>query len=227
MRIRVIDYRHVIHSQRRKPMALPNLVYRAQLFPRRAYALAFDALLAGLGERSACCTMVGLLALAHERALRGPRPLAARSWCGSTPRRSRSVTTAPKALPRIHSRMARPGSVVLPNNERPFNPSWQAAFLLSSAGSIGPQTKALCQQMFGTEGRVGQRAMWGIVGLSRKYPARLVEQACAHAISNRIYRYKHVRATVQRSFEQVTAAPQLALPLHAGSSADPSRRGIR
>src|SRR5271156_2248686 len=52
----------------RKPMALLNLVYRAQLFPRRAYALAFDALLAGLGERSACRAMVGLLALAHERA---------------------------------------------------------------------------------------------------------------------------------------------------------------
>jgi len=122
-----------------------------------------------------------------------------------------------QALLRIHSRMARPGSVVLPNNERPFNPSRQTAFLLSSAGSIGPQTKALCQQMFDTEGRVGQRAMWGIVGLSRKYPARLVEQACAHAIGNRIYRYKHVRATVQRLFEQaleqVTAAPQLALPL--------------
>ena len=63
----VIDYRHVIHSLRRKPMALLNLVYRAQLFPRRAYALAFDALLTGLGERSACRAMVGLLALAHER----------------------------------------------------------------------------------------------------------------------------------------------------------------
>jgi hypothetical protein len=64
----VIDYRHVIHSLRRKPMALLNLVYRDQLFPRRAYALAFDALLAGLGERPACRAMVGLLALAHERA---------------------------------------------------------------------------------------------------------------------------------------------------------------
>jgi hypothetical protein len=63
----VIDYRHVIHSLRRKPMALLNLVYRDQLFPRRAYALAFDALLAGLGERPACRVMVGLLALAHER----------------------------------------------------------------------------------------------------------------------------------------------------------------
>src|SRR6478735_4051803 len=64
----VIDYRHVIHSLRRKPMALLNLVYRDQLFPRRVYALAFDALLAGIGERQACRAMVGVLALAHERA---------------------------------------------------------------------------------------------------------------------------------------------------------------
>ena len=49
-------------------MALLNLVYRDQLFPRRAYALAFEALLMGLGERLACRAMVGLLALAHERA---------------------------------------------------------------------------------------------------------------------------------------------------------------
>src|SRR6266545_7418511 len=50
----VIDYRHVIHSLRRKPMALLNLVYRAQLFPRAAYARAFEALLAAVGEKRAC-----------------------------------------------------------------------------------------------------------------------------------------------------------------------------
>ena len=31
----VVDYRHVIHALRKKPMALLNLVYRDQLFPRR------------------------------------------------------------------------------------------------------------------------------------------------------------------------------------------------
>ena len=35
---------------------------------RAAYALAFEALLAGTGEKPACRTMVGLLALAHDRA---------------------------------------------------------------------------------------------------------------------------------------------------------------
>src|SRR5262249_14609972 len=64
----VVNYRHVIHALRRKPMALVNLVYRDQLFPRQAYARAFEVLLAGGEERHACRTMVGLLALAHERA---------------------------------------------------------------------------------------------------------------------------------------------------------------
>jgi hypothetical protein len=49
-------------------MALLNLVYREQLFPRRAYQRAFEALLAGDSEKQACRTVVGLLALAHDRA---------------------------------------------------------------------------------------------------------------------------------------------------------------
>ena len=72
----VIDYRHVIHALRRKPMALLNLVYRDRLFPRRAYARAFDALLAGAGEKHACRTLVGLLALAHECACEAELALA-------------------------------------------------------------------------------------------------------------------------------------------------------
>src|SRR3954453_3004807 len=63
----VVDYRHVIHALKHKPMALLNLVYRDQLFPRAAYAGAFEALLAAQPDRKACQIMVGLLALAHER----------------------------------------------------------------------------------------------------------------------------------------------------------------
>ena len=48
-------------------MALLNLVYRDQLFPRDAYRRTFDALLMRLPERQACRVMVDLLALAHER----------------------------------------------------------------------------------------------------------------------------------------------------------------
>ena len=63
----VVDYRHVIHSLRCKPMALLNLVYRDALFPRAAYRLAWERLLATGDPRTACKAMVALLALAHER----------------------------------------------------------------------------------------------------------------------------------------------------------------
>jgi len=63
----VVDYRHVIHALRRKPMALLNLAYRDELFPREAYHRCFEQMLERLGERDACRTMVSLLALAHER----------------------------------------------------------------------------------------------------------------------------------------------------------------
>lgn len=63
----VVNYRHVIHALRKKPMALLNLVYRDQLFPREAFRRTFDALLESLPDRQACRIMVDLLALAHER----------------------------------------------------------------------------------------------------------------------------------------------------------------
>jgi hypothetical protein len=59
--------RHVIHALRRKPMALLHLVYRDQLFPRPAFARAFAALCAEVGDKRACKVTVELLALAHDR----------------------------------------------------------------------------------------------------------------------------------------------------------------
>lgn len=66
-RDQVVNYRHVIHALRRKPMALMNLVYRDQLFPREAYRRTFDRLAEQLPQRQACRSMVELLGLAHER----------------------------------------------------------------------------------------------------------------------------------------------------------------
>ena len=47
----VVDYRHVIHALRRKPMALLNLVYRDQLFPREAYRATFEACWQTAGDK--------------------------------------------------------------------------------------------------------------------------------------------------------------------------------
>ncbi|APO74761.1 IS21 family insertion sequence transposase protein (plasmid) [Rhizobium etli 8C-3] len=63
----VVDYRHVIHSLRKKPMALLQLVYRDKLFPRQEYRRAFEILLDRLSDKQACKITVELLALAHDR----------------------------------------------------------------------------------------------------------------------------------------------------------------
>ncbi len=48
-------------------MALTGLVYRDQLFARRAFRNMFAALLESAGEKVACRMTVDLLALAHDR----------------------------------------------------------------------------------------------------------------------------------------------------------------
>jgi hypothetical protein len=58
-------------------MALLNLVYRDQLFPRPDKR-AFEALLANDGEKIACRTMVGLPALAHDAPVRLNSPMRSR-----------------------------------------------------------------------------------------------------------------------------------------------------
>ena len=64
--VHVVSYRHVIHSLKKKPMALKNLVYRDALFPREPYRRCFETALERLGDRQACRLAVTLLALAHE-----------------------------------------------------------------------------------------------------------------------------------------------------------------
>ena len=64
----IVDYHHVIHSLRRKPMALMKLVYRDQIFPREPYRRTFERMVEALPEKTACKQMVDLLGLAHDRA---------------------------------------------------------------------------------------------------------------------------------------------------------------
>lgn len=122
-----------------------------------------------------------------------------------------------QALLRTHARAARPGSLVLPEDERVFNPSRQTRYLLSQAEAIGPHTHALCQRLFDTQGRVGQRSMWGVLALADKVPASILEQACALALAGNVRSSKQLRAIANRLLEQALArleqAPQGELPL--------------
>ena len=110
------------------------------------------------------------------------------------------------ALLRTHARVERPGSVVLPQDERVFNPSRETRHILQQAKAIGPEAERLCQMLFAIEGRVGQRKLWGIVGLANRYPRRLVDCACERAIADGVHSYRHVKALTEKLVADALAA---------------------
>lgn len=116
------------------------------------------------------------------------------------------------ALLRTHPRAERPGSVVLPMAERVFNPSRETRYILDQAKAIGPQASRLCQRLFAIEGRVGQRKLWGIVNLAKRYPKHLVDAACAAAIEQGVHGYRHVKALTERLVAEALATLQAGSP---------------
>ncbi len=124
---------------------------------------------------------------------------------------------ATKALLRTHVRVERPGTVVLPAAERVFNPSRETRAILARAREIGPAAQRLCELLFAVEGRVGQRKLWGIVGLADRIPRRFVDAACERALADGVHGYKHVKAIAQSLLEHALAT------LDAGPSQDAER----
>jgi len=102
------------------------------------------------------------------------------------------------ALLRTHERADKPGTVVLPLEDRVFNPSRETQRILSQAKAIGTATHKLCETLFEREGRVGQRKMWGIVGLAQRYPFRLIESACVRATLEGVYSFCHVKTLTEQ-----------------------------
>ena len=122
----------------------------------------------------------------------------------------RDMKTA--TLLRTHARAKRPGTVVLPDSERVFNPSRETRHILGQARAIGPAALRLCETLFAVEGRVGQRKRWGIVALAKRYPRRLVDAACKRAAADGIMSYRHVKALTERFVADAIEALDRELP---------------
>jgi transposase len=121
---------------------------------------------------------------------------------------------------RSHARVDRPGTVVLPMEERVFNPSRETRRILAQAKAIGNDAERLCTLLFAVEGRVGQRKLWGIVRLADRYPRRLVDRACAQALADGIHSYSHVKKVTEKivaealeAIDRAEQTPQLELAL--------------
>ena len=116
----VVDYHHIIHSLRRKPMALLNLVYRDALFPRPAYSAGLGATLltAVIREPPArrwCRCWLSLMTAAARP--RSPPNWSSRCSRKVTPprrRRPRLLGAERPGLPRCRGR-CRTSSITLPS----------------------------------------------------------------------------------------------------------------
>lgn len=130
-----------------------------------------------------------------------------------------------QALLRTHEKVERPGSVVLPAEERLFNPSRETRRILTQAREIGPAAYALCETLFAREGRVGQRKLWGIVGLARRNPRRFVNAACERAMHEGVTSYGHIKALTERLVSE--ALQSLDTPVQAELALTQSHALIR
>lgn len=70
-RSRMIDYRHLIDSLKRKPQAFKSLVFRDEMFPREAYRRTWEQLDLRLTQRQACQSIVALLEMAARDGVEG------------------------------------------------------------------------------------------------------------------------------------------------------------
>jgi transposase len=122
------------------------------------------------------------------------------------------------AFIRRHPRAVRKGAVLLPENERVFNPSQKTDYLLKQAASVGPKTLEICTELFETRGREGQKSMWGIVGLTRgnRYPKRIIEQACALALEQGMRSSKAIRQSADSLLSEAIAKLEAAEGAHGG-----------
>jgi hypothetical protein len=112
---------------------------------------------------------------------------------------------------RRHAKASRKGAFAIHDGDRLFNPSRETARLLVRAANIGPHTGAIAREFFARMGRPGQRAIYGLASLPRKYPRADIEQVCARMLQAQCISFAAIKRALERRRTAVTAelAPTL------------------
>jgi transposase len=115
---------------------------------------------------------------------------------------------------RRHEKAARKGAFVMAEADRLFNPSRETARLLERVMRIGPCTATLARELFARMGRPGQRAIYGLANLPRRYPRADIEAVCGRLLEAQCVSY----AALKRALERKQAArPPAQVPALAQS----------
>ena len=111
-------------------------------------------------------------------------------------------------LLRRHEKSPRKGAFVIAGPDRLFNPSRETARLLLRVMRIGPCTAALARELFARMGRPGQRAIYGLVNLPRRYARADIEAVCGRLLEAQCISYAAVKRALER--KQVALIPAAA-----------------
>lgn len=111
------------------------------------------------------------------------------------------------AVLRRHAKAARKGQFVLPEQDRLFNPSRETARLIGRVAKIGPAAAELAREIFARRGRPGQRAIYGLANLPRRYKREDIEAACAKVLALSVPSYQALKRILEQRAGAATAGP--------------------
>lgn len=101
-------------------------------------------------------------------------------------------------LLRRHPRSTQPGSFQLQESDRIFNPSRETARLLGKAAKLGPHSLELARDIFQRLGRPGQKALYGLTNLPRRYARQDIESAAQKVLTMSQPSYHALKRILER-----------------------------
>ncbi len=108
---------------------------------------------------------------------------------------------------RRHPRSAERGHFELPDAERIFNPSRKTALIIGKVSKIGPHSAKLAREIFARLGRPGQKAIYGLSNLPRRYAREEIERACERVLTLSRPSYQALKRVLeQRAAQQAARA---------------------
>ena len=108
-------------------------------------------------------------------------------------------------LLRRHPRSLKPGHFEMKDADRIYNPSRESAKLLHKARQIGPHSGTLAGEIFARLGRPGQKAIYGMANLPRRYTREAIEKACEKVLTLSTPTYQALKRVLEHTCAQEEA----------------------
>lgn len=115
------------------------------------------------------------------------------------------------ALLRRHPRSTEPGHFEMQESDRIFNPSRETVRLLGKAAKLGPHSLELARDIFQRLGRPGQKALYGLTNLPRRYPKEDIENAAKRVLTLSQPTYHALRRILERQAGETERRAMLEL----------------